>query len=161
MSPDDGNVNHGPLAGLHERSWPMVLLLQIVTLGIYGYVWFLRRAAVFNRLPGRKQINPGFMWGALLMYVASIVLNVASQVQAELNVLPAAPYKDIEGMLSFLQVVIYLHQSLTLRRMLKDYALNATRRPLSAGWLWTILFGAIHLQAVTNTLRDRLAESRA
>lgn len=149
-----------PILQLPERSWPMVLLLGLLTCGIYFYWWFLARFELLNRVRSSKRLNPGLLWAALLMSASSLLLSGvtgglegAGQAGVAADLAPLAHLADL---LSFISTLLGWHQALTLRRMLKQHAVARTGRKLDAGWLWTILFGPLHLQSVVNRLRSRM-----
>lgn len=141
--------------------WLLVLLLDCLTLGLYGPCWFLRREPACNALGTARRLHPGLLATALLGRVASLFLACAGLLEIKavnaghLPTFMAAPIvEDLQGFLECFVFAIMVHQSLRLRAMLKDHHLATTGRRLRMGWLWTILFQEIALQRGINRMHD-------
>lgn len=149
------------LADVPEMHWFLVLVYGIITLGIYGPVWFLRRLEALNRLRGERKLNPGLLVASLMCILASLAITLVLLLSSDGGALDASLggvrlrglLDHLSSFLDILAVLLLIHQSLTLRRMLKDHrAADGGRVTITA--LWTVLFQEIHLQHVINGMKD-------
>ncbi|MEG6550473.1 zinc ribbon domain-containing protein [Desulfocurvibacter africanus] len=148
----------GPLADVPELHWFLVLVYNIITLGIYGSVWFLRRLGAFQRLRSERRLNPGLLTASLVFTIASLGCALTLIVMGEGSALVVAglPVTDLlDDFSTFLDLSAWLmlaHQALRLRRMIKDHV-AAQGRHVAITALWTILFQNINLQHAINGLK--------
>ncbi len=148
-----------PLAAVPEQHWFLVLVYNVVSLGIYAPVWFLRRLGAFQRLRSERRLNAGLLTASLIFTITSLVCSLALLVLK--NRVPSMAWLPVAGLLdgfsSFLDLSAWLllaQQSLTLRRMLKDHA-EAQGGCAAITALWTILFQNMNLQHAVNGLKRR------
>lgn len=150
-----------PLADVPDMHWFLVLVYDLITLGLYGPIWFLRRLGAFERLRGERRLNPGLLTASLIFTAASIVLSFATTLAGDGafaarvgNTTLGALMDNLAAFLDLLALLLLIHQSLRLRRMLKDHVLEATGREPRITALWSVLFQQIHLQHVINGLKE-------
>lgn len=153
-------ASDGPLADVPELHWFLVLVCNIITLGIYGPVWFLRRLEIFQRLRSERRLNPGLLTASLIFVLASLLCVLAlfamdkSRAPVIAGMLLTDLLDDLSTFLDLLAWLMLAHQGLRLRRMLKDHvAAQGGHATITA--LWTVLFRNIHLQHVINGLKRR------
>jgi len=70
-------VAQGGVSGFERFSTWYVLLLAIVTLGLYIPYWLYSRTKVLN-VQSEDQISSGFVWATLLLYVLALCASIAS-----------------------------------------------------------------------------------
>ncbi|MFO7596838.1 MAG: zinc ribbon domain-containing protein [Desulfocurvibacter africanus] len=151
-------ASEGPLADVPELHWFLVLVYNIITLGIYGSVWFLRRLGAFQRLRSERRLNPGLLTASLVFTMASLGCALTLIVMGEGSALVVAglPVTDLlDDFSTFLDLSAWLmlaHQALRLRRMIKDHV-AAQDRHVAITALWTIFFQNINLQHAINGLK--------
>jgi hypothetical protein len=79
MSKDESTVaRSAPPAGLKRRSVVLVIVLTIVTFGLYYPIWFLRRRAALNRLDSPRKLR---RWPFLIFigfFVLQFMVGIAS-----------------------------------------------------------------------------------
>ena len=152
-----------PLNRVPEMHWFLVLVLQVITLGVYTPVWYLRRAEAFNDMSAGRALNKGLLASALLGHVGNMLIGIIGGLHervsqawaANASVIIGDYLNDLGTFLSWFVAALLIHQALTLRSMLKRHALAATGRELPIGWLWTIILGPLNLQHAVNRLKDR------
>lgn len=145
-----------PLARVPYMHWFLVFVYEVITLGIYGPAWFLRRLEAFNELRSERRLNPGLLMASLMFTVVSAAITLTLLLSAGGGALgePLRGLLDrLSSFLNLLAVILLIHQSLRLRRMLKDHrAASGGRVTITA--LWTVLFRELQLQHVINGMKD-------
>lgn len=63
---------------LQKKDILSMILLTIITLGIYIPVWFLNRSYAFNNLNSKEKINNNLINFVLLMFTVSVMLLIPS-----------------------------------------------------------------------------------
>jgi hypothetical protein len=159
-SPTGGGVVAEVVADASERlqkirvAW--MILLTIVTAGLYVPGWFLARRTALNRLNSPEKLGPALPTLALFLDAIGLVLGFALRNAGALAA--NAP---------LLVLAVYLAAGVTLlllafkvRRILEDH-LNARRasgalfvRPEPLSGVATFFFGAFYLQHKVNELLD-------
>jgi hypothetical protein len=151
---------------LKRRNLLVMILLIIVTLGIYYPVWFLRRRTALNRLDSPRKLTLWPFLVCLAFFVMQFILGFATG---------AAPLEETIGsggslLLSVIQLgvgVLMLVQCFGIKDILEDHlagpgdqvssALLSGRVELSG--VMTFLFTIFYLQHVIN--RDIVAPRAA
>lgn len=87
-SPFPGAATFAPMQGFREQSVWLVLLLTIITLGIYGVFWLRRQGTLFH------QVRPDLMPAGALLY-GNIVLGFTC-LSAGLDI--ASVFSDVSGL---------------------------------------------------------------
>jgi hypothetical protein len=158
---DDMPALEGPLADVPELHWFLVLVYNIITLGIYGPVWFLRRLGAFQRLRSERKLNPGLLVASLMFIAAGLMLSFVSGLLEGFSEAQGLTTRigglstaldHLSTFIDILATFLIIHQSLTLRRMIKDHV-AAQGRHVAITALWTILFQNINLQHAINGLK--------
>lgn len=75
--------------GLKRRSVIVMILLSIVTLGLYYSIWFLRRRTALNRLDSPRKLRQWPFVVAIVWFVFQFLLGVANGI--------AGPGNEITG----------------------------------------------------------------
>ena len=144
-------------SGLKRRSLVVMILLLIVTLGIYYLVWFFRRRPGLNRLDSRRKLP---LW-PLLMFAAYFGLQVVLAVLVG----DASPEQvwgpEVAMGLSLLQLavgILMLVQCFAIKDIIEDHAQGPdteTERGLfnprvKLSGLMTFFFSIFYLQYAIN-----------
>lgn len=154
-------TTEGPLADVPEVHWFLVLVYNIITLGIYGSVWFLRRLGAFQRLRSERKLNPGLLVASLMFIAAGLMLSFVSGLLEGFSEAQGLTTRigglstaldHLSTFIDILATFLIIHQSLTLRRMIKDHV-AAQGRHVAITALWTILFQNINLQHAINGIK--------
>jgi hypothetical protein len=136
MPADPSNVPLPP--GLH---WTIVLLLDIVTLGLFGYVW-----AIVQALWARKSDRSS---KALGLYIIAIALSVAGCILEFFNA--SVP---IQALIQIAAILVATFGAFSVRDSLADYITGVTGTRTWLSGLMTIFFGEVYLQYHMNRVRS-------
>jgi len=143
--------------GLKRRSVVIMIVLTIVTAGLYAAIWFFRRRTAFNRLNSPKKLQ---LW-PLLIFTSYLLIDLAIAFASG----SAPPAETIGGraalVLTLVRLpvgILMLWQCFTIKDILEDHLagpeddlshpLFVERVTLSG--LMTFLFQIFYLQYVIN-----------
>ena len=133
-----------------RRSVVLVLLLSVVTFGVYPAFWYVRRTPFFDRLDSDKRVD-GLQWVTLVLTFALLAVAAAQ-----------APLRVPEGALRAVQLaagVANLILAFRVAHMLRsDFA--RTGRLIRISSLWVFFFGCLYLQYIINQAADTPAYKR-
>ena len=144
-------------SGLKRRSLAVMILLVIVTLGIYYMVWFFGRRHGLNRLDSRRKLP---LW-PLLMFAAYFGLQIVLAVLAG-DATPAQVWgSEVAMFLSLMQLavaILMLVQCFAIKDIIEDHAQgpddateHALFRPhVKLSGLMTFFFSIFYLQYAIN-----------
>lgn len=121
-----------------RRSWPFVLTMQIVTLGLYEWVWLWRRAPFLNALESDKKINAVV---PMLLFALELVAFVVSVGGVETR-----PFTTP------LAIVVLVLRFRVARILRSHFAYSG--RALVVSGLYTFVFGVMYLQHTINRGAD-------
>jgi hypothetical protein len=93
-----------------DMHWAAVLLLSMVTCGIFGLVWFYKQAAFVKRLDPRNQAIQLF-FGYIAVFVLSLFLSLMGRFQALLIINILLPW----AALALLLTAVFSMRSVLLR----------------------------------------------
>ena len=144
-------------ANLKRRSLILMLVLMVVTLGLYYPIWFLRRRAALNRLDSPRKLRKWPFVVFIVWFVLQVVLGIAAG---------SAPLEQVIGrgdvlMLNLLQLafgILMLVQNFFTKDILEDHLAgpgDQIPNPLfvdtvKLSGLMTFLFQIFYLQFVIN-----------
>jgi len=131
----------------------MVVLLQIVTLGIYTMVWFMRRREAINKLNSENKISEGVLIVIACFMVASLMFGIISGFfgvfDHDINKLFEG-LSSVTGLYSGIGSVV---MAFKYRKILRDHCREIRPDVRLEGFgsgLWTFLFGIMYLQHKIN-----------
>lgn len=131
-----------------------VVLFQVLTLGIYTPVWFLRRLDAFNAHDARadKQVSDTLVYVMLGCSILALVGGFfAGFLQAMQS--PSAVVADgVSTLANIISVVLMVIAAFQVRKVLQE-RFTAEGTPLSG--VWTFFFNVLYLQYRINRLTDR------
>jgi len=138
--------------GLPKIHLCMVVLLQIVTLGMYSIVWFMRRREAVNKLNSTEKISEGVLIAIACFLAASLMFGFFSGVFEESS---GKIFNGLGNLAGFIGGVSSLFMGFKYRKILRDH-LREIRPDVKlegfASGLWTFLFGVMYLQHKINQL---------
>ena len=122
-----------------------MVVLTVVTFGVYYPLWFLRRRAALNQLNSPKKLAAWPFMLLLAFLVSQIILALASD--------PEAPAEGSTGGLIFRLVrlaigLLIVVQCFFIKDILEDHLSDHEAVPLSP--IMTFFFQAFYLQHVIN-----------
>lgn len=143
---------------VRKNSVVLVIILTLVTLGLYVPIWFLRRQRWLDRLESPVKIG---LWQPLLMLLLQVSLFVLAFMAAALATahqeLPA-PLATFRTVASIVQFLLLFKLAFAIREILGD-RLKAALSALSGhpsecsvelSWILTFLFSIWYLQFKIN-----------
>ena len=137
----------GPPIALKRRSVLLMIVLTILTLGLYYPVWFLRRRAALNRLesPRKLQLWPFLIF--LAFWLLQIVIVIASGPESPEQTIGAGASLLLR--LSRLAVgILMVVQCFFIKDILEDHLAGPEAVTLSG--LMTFFFQIYYLQYAIN-----------
>ena len=129
-----------PPPGLH---WSFVLILCVVTLGLFGYVW-----AIVQAVWARKFYRPS---KALSLYIVAIALEAAGGI---LEVLHAGV--PIQALFQVTAALVATFGAFSVKDSVADYTTSVTGTPTYLRGLMTIFLGETYLQYHMNRVLARV-----
>ena len=147
-APPTGPATYDAILDFPQQSVLLLLLLTVVTLGIYSYAWLLQQGRRLNaRLPGVQAAPLPFLVGVLVFAVVSALLDVLTLFSND------ATLTNVSNVLDRVMWVLGLIAVFQVRNRL-NLLLGSVRD--GSHWfsaVWTFLFGQIYLQYKINRLR--------
>jgi len=138
--------------GLPKIHLCMVVLLEIITLGIYTLVWLMRRREAINKLNSGNKISEGVLIAIACFMAASLMFGIISGFgvfDPDMNRLFEG-LSNIAGLFSGIGSIV---MAFKYRKILRDHC-SEIRPDVNlegfASGLWTFLFGIIYLQHKIN-----------
>lgn len=145
-----------PALALKKHSVWLMILLTVVTCGLYYPWWFLRRLAALNQLntPRRLQLWPFLLFMAFWVFRLAII--VAGRPRPIDQIIGTGP-AFILSMVGFGIATFIIVQCFVIKDMLEDHLAggeastsSVLSRPTELNGFLTFLFGAYYLQYVIN-----------
>ncbi len=123
------------LENFPSQSVLLLLVLNVVTLGLYGMVWLFRQAGRLHRLLPGPQALPALAGAGLAFVAGSVILDVAAPFTH------SAALDRLSTALDWPAVLVLLFFTFYVRNRLNRLLDTRTKDPywFSAGW--TFLFG--------------------
>jgi len=135
-------------------SWPMILFLNIITVGIYPFFWFLRRERAFNRLESKNKLSKKFLIFLIVAVFSQLVLGFVSGVYDSLDSPARADLiMNIGDVVGWVAVILLTVVSFHTRKILIDHT-EVMGQPIKINRFWTFLFNNLYLQYKLNDLID-------
>jgi hypothetical protein len=131
-----------------RRSVLLVVLLSVVTFGLYASIWYIRRTPFVNGLKSDKRLEPFLPWALLgteiVVFVVALVAG-AAEVQVDVS----RPVSMVAGILA---IIIRFRIAHILR---SHFARSGI--VMSVSGPATFFLGMLYLQWVINNAADRVA----
>lgn len=140
----------------------VVLLLTVISGGLYLPIWLLTRRAAFNQLHSEERLHKGTLVAALLafglalllsLYAAYLTMPLAGATEPGQQL--AATLLDLlANLLALLALVPLVYQTFRAKRMLADHFNHNDhlQRDIPFSNLWTLLLLNVYLQYKINQL---------
>lgn len=119
-----------------DMHWAAVLLLSMVTCGIFGLVWFYKQAAFVKRLDARNQAIQ-FFFGYIAVFCLSMLLSLAGRYQVLLLVNILLPW----AALALLLAAVF-----SMRSVLLNHYNAVENIGLRLGPVMTFFFNMLYFQ---------------
>lgn len=134
---------------LKKQTWLNVLLLGIITAGIYYPFWFRKVKRATDQIPDVKQLNDKWITWLLWATILSIPLNITftTTVNGEATVF-TTNFFGIGTLLSFARWVLTILLSFSVQKMLVQLFKTKVSE------IWTFFLGPIYLQHKIHTTAE-------
>ena len=121
--------------------WILVLVLNLVTLGLFGCAWAIVQAVWARELDRSSK--------ALGLYIVAMAMEVAG---ALLEVMHASV--PIQALVQLAAVLVATFAAFSVKDTLAKYITNVEGTPTWLSGLMTIIFGEVYLQYHMNRVRS-------
>ncbi len=130
----------------------LIVLLSIVTLGMYGVYWFMSRRDAINGLDSQNQLSAEMLKGLFALYGGLLLFNV-------LKVMGVVSGMDVLlAVVSLVVTILFLVETFKVRRILLDHLdANFSGLKTISGFL-TLTLSIIFLQYKINGIHDWYAQ---
>ena len=148
-----------------KKSVLLIYILSIITLGIYQYLWYIKRADELNNLKTISKFNKAISIIALTLYLALIALYIvlitfSPQISA---VIPAIIFIDvpIEFIINLsliiiilvILIIMVLFMAFKTQKILNQALVNKGEK-VKLSWFLTFIFNLFYLQYEINRIID-------
>jgi hypothetical protein len=135
-----------------RRSLWMMMLLSVITLGVYPSVWIIRRARFLDGLRSDRKVGP-LGWINLALLVVLFVVTVFMEVLVVLGEMDEQAADGFGRLLEIGSGLVSLFVQFRVAGILRnDFA--ATRRRIRVSGGLVFFLGTLHLQHVINKAAD-------
>lgn len=148
-----------------KKSVILSVILCLITLGIYSYFWFLKRASELNNLQTKTKPKKGLIVTAFTLYILSAVFYLGMWITAivkneniatvNISQVPLL-FQILFGVLATLLLVhtiVYILMAFDARKVLNESLVNkGVKRNISG--LFTFFFNFLYLQYEINRIID-------
>jgi len=139
--------------GLPKIHLCLVVLLQIVTLGIYTMVWFMRRREAINKLNSENKISEGVLIVIACFMAASLMFGIISGFLVVFDHDTNKLFEGLSNLAGLFSGIGSIVMAFKYRKILRDHCREIrpdVRLEGFASGLWTFLFGIMYLQHKIN-----------
>lgn len=139
---------------LKKTSIILMIILTAVSAGIYWPIWFLTRRSAINTMQAREKLGSGVFVLAIVLFVISLLIALASGVMEELGdkLLLAKGLGAFSGILHAVAAAAVLVQSFKVRRIFNEHFNAHLQQGISFSGVATFFFIIYYLQYKINGL---------
>jgi hypothetical protein len=151
---------------LKQTSVIIVVLLTLLTSGIYFPIWFLTRRSQFNSLQSGEKLGTGIFVFSIVAFSAAVILSLYSGLAVFFQPLetsagqgPILLYADlIANIITLIAIIPLIQQTFKVKRILHDHYHGHLKQEIHLSTILTLLLLNIYLQYKINALpRDERA----
>jgi hypothetical protein len=140
-------------AGLPKMSVPRLVILSLITFGIYVPVWFLKLRGPLNNMQSNEKIGKGINVAAIAAGCIGLLLGfVSGVIEAGGDILTAKGIDLISAIFNLIMGIAVLNQSFAVRRILLEHFNTHLQRGIKISGVGTFCFACFYLQAKINEL---------
>jgi hypothetical protein len=153
-----------------KKSVLLLIILSIITLKIYPFIWYFKRADELNNLKTTKKLSKKFALAILLLtiilFILAIVLSfftrtTLTETVTDISQIPL-PFLINLGLIVFLIPVIlimYLFLAFRTRTILNQVLVNKESK-VKLSWFFTLIFNFYYLQYEINRIINDKEEKK-
>jgi hypothetical protein len=129
----------------------LMIVLLIVTLGLYSSIWFFLRRHKFKALSPKASKAGGIFGGLLGVHIVYFILMLAYFGD------PTGETTGVFSLVSYVLMGTVIYAAVTVRSALLDFAARS-RQPGDSNFagsvVWTVVFNCLYLQSQINRMID-------
>ena len=137
---------------LKEKNIILVIVLIIVTLGIYYPVWFLKQKEAINNLKSKEKLTDTPLLITLVLYSFSAIIFFYQIPNYDVEIIGALDI--IDAIISLTGAIIMIFMSFKVRRIFDQYYNIALKKNIKLSKVWTFFLGIIYLQYKINRILE-------
>ena len=128
----------------------LMLVLSIITVGIYVPIWFLFRRDALNRLSASEKLGSSAAIFVLVIYCISAIFLPVRIFSSNANIIIALDM--IDNLITLVGIIITLYLAFTVRGILDEHYNEHLGMDLPFSKVWTFFFTIFYLQYKMNRL---------
>ena len=140
----------------------LMVLLTLITFGIYNAYWYLSRKNDINKLSSSNKVSSGFFIFAIVLQSISLILSLLSGflegIGESLNqyaiLLLARQMKSFDPYINIILFIIFVFSAFKVKRIFQDHLSDITGSPYPFSALATFFFQIWYLQYKVNRLSE-------
>lgn len=109
---------------VERKSVWMVILLSIVTLGIYVPYWLYQRLDAFNQMKSTEKLDKSTVMAVLVMYSLTTVMYIVSTISEILypeNISFVTNIDNVGSVIDFISTIMMLYLAFRTRKVIEDH----------------------------------------
>lgn len=136
----------------------LVLLLSLITLGIYQIFWFADRAFKMNRVMPENPISPALIQGYIGVVIVSFISGIVVGIMTMTASADAIVVADgVDTVISLVSTIVYLFLLFKFRNRLNEMAGAVKGEKEWCSGILTFFFSLLYLQYKINRYREAAA----
>ncbi|MGR3309521.1 MAG: zinc ribbon domain-containing protein [Candidatus Brocadiales bacterium] len=136
---------------LEKTSVILLIILMLITLGIYYPIWFLKRINAINNLQSEEKLGPGVFIFAIVGIIAVLLLGLISGSMEKAGEIDTARgLNTFCSMLNLGVAIALLVQCFKVRRILNEHFNAHLQRGIEFSWVAIFFFHIFYLQYKIN-----------
>lgn len=129
----------------------LLILLVLITFGIYYPIWFLKRLNAINNLQSKEKLGPGvFIFAIVGVSIVLLLGFISGSMERAGEIDTAGGLDAFRSMLNLGVAIALLVQSFKVRRILHEHFNVHLQRGISFSWAAIFFFHIFYLQHKIN-----------
>lgn len=109
---------------VERKSVWMVILLSVVTLGIYIPYWLYQRLDAFNQMKSTEKLDKNIVMAVLVMYSLTTVMYIVSTISEMMypeNISFVTNIDNVGSVIDFVSTIMMLYLAFRTRKVIEDH----------------------------------------
>jgi hypothetical protein len=143
-----------PAPELKKTSIILMIILTVITAGIYWPIWFWIRRKAINMMQAKEKLGSGVLVLAIILFVISLFVALIAGVMERVGeeLLLAKGLEAFSGILHTVAAAAVLVQSFKVRRIFDEHFNTHLRKGISFSRVATFFFILYYLQYKINRI---------
>ncbi|MCP3899406.1 MAG: DUF4234 domain-containing protein [Desulfobacteraceae bacterium] len=138
------------LAEFNKVSTWIVLLLTMLTCGVYAFFWLYSRTKILNRLPSVEPISSGFMVTTIILWAISMLFSFGTGINTGIQGEPDVGLTLITNLLSIVASILPIVWYFKFKNRLNTFLTNHVQNGSLLGPIMTFFFNILYLSYKLN-----------